>query len=197
MNKVLYALLAMLLCLGAEVQAQVSAKTAVCTACHGADGNSLAPSFPKLAGQHEKYLLKQMVDIKSGARNIAQMTGMLDAFNDDDLAEIAAFYAGQAPSRGVAKQELVELGESIYRAGSREKGVAACTGCHSPTGSGNGPAGFPMLSGQHAEYTAATLRAFRLGERHNDGDSRMMRDVAYRLSDQEIDAVASYISGLR
>jgi len=171
-------------------------KAVACGACHGADGNSLAPTFPKLAGQHEKYLLKQLHDIKSGARNIPTMAGQLDAMSGQDLADIAAYFAAQQASPGAAREELVALGETVYRAGIREKGVAACAGCHSPTGSGNGPAGFPALSGQHSDYIAVSLRAFRNDERTNDGDTRIMRDVASRLSDKEIDAVASYASGL-
>ena len=172
------------------------AKSVACAACHGADGNSLVPTFPKLAGQHESYLLKQLKDIKSGARSVPTMAGQLDAMSEQDLADIAAHFAAQAATQGVAKEELVELGESVYRAGIREKGVAACTACHSPTGAGNGPAKYPMLSGQHADYIAAQLRAFRNDERTNDGDTRIMRDVASRLSDRELDAVASYASGL-
>ena len=172
------------------------AKSVACGACHGADGNSLAPTFPKLAGQHESYLLKQLQDIKSGARSVPTMAGQLDAMSEQDLADMAAFYAVQPATPGVAKEELVELGESVYRAGIREKGVAACTACHSPTGAGNGPAKYPLLSGQHADYIATQLRAFRNDERTNDGDTRIMRDVASRLSDKELDAVASYASGL-
>ena len=172
------------------------ALSGACGACHGADGNSLAPTFPKLAGQHESYLLKQLKDIKSGARSVPTMAGQLDAMSEQDLADIAAFFAAQAATPGVAKEELVERGESVFRAGSREKGVAACAACHSPTGAGNGPARFPALSGQHADYIAAQLRAFRNDERTNDGDTRIMRDVASRLSDKELDAVSSYASGL-
>ena len=172
------------------------AKSVACAACHGADGNSLVPTFPKLAGHHESYLLKQLKDIKSGARSVPTMAGQLDAMSEQDLADIAAFYAAQAATQGMAKEALVELGEIVYRAGIREKGVAACTACHSPTGAGNGPAKYPMLSGQHADYIAAQLRAFRNDERTNDGDTRIMRDVASRLSDRELDAVASYASGL-
>jgi len=172
------------------------AKSVACGACHGADGNSLAPTFPKLAGQHESYLLKQLKDIKSGARSVPTMAGQLDAMSEQDLADMAAFYAVQPATPGVAKEELVELGESVYRAGIREKGVAACTACHSPTGAGNGPAKYPVLSGQHADYIATQLRAFRNDERTNDGDTRIMRDIASRLIDKQLDAVASYASGL-
>lgn len=170
--------------------------TAICGACHGADGNSLVPAFPKLAGQHASYLVKQMQDIQSGVRPVPEMTGMLDAMSGQDLENVAAFFASQTSSRGATKEGLVELGASIWRAGIREKGVAACSACHSPTGAGNGPAKYPMLSGQHADYIASALRKFRNDERTNDGDTRIMRDVAARLSDKELDAVASYASGL-
>ena len=171
-------------------------KTVACGASHGADGNSLVPSFPKLAGQHAGYLLKQMQDIKSGARPVPTMAGQLDAMSDQDLADIAAYFASQTPTRGATKEALVELGERVWRAGVREKGIAACAACHSPTGAGNGPAKYPALSGQHADYIAAALRAFRNDERTNDGDTRIMRDVAARLSDKELEAVSSYASGL-
>ena len=190
------------------------AKAAVCGACHGADGNSMVPMFPKLAGQNERYLVKQMQDIQCGAlsesqqkqrkctpRAVPQMAGMLNNSSEQDMADIAAYFASQTASVGQAKADLAEKGASIYRAGIREKGLAACTACHSPTGQGNAMAGFPALSGQHADYIASQLKAFRAaadGEpgRSNDGESKMMRDVAARLSDSEIEAVSSYISGL-
>jgi cytochrome c553 len=172
------------------------AKSVACGACHGADGNSPAPAFPKLAGQGEGYLLKQMKDIKSGARAVPTMAGQLDALGDQDLADIAAYFSSQARSPAAAKQELVALGEQVYRAGVRDKGIAACTACHSPQGKGNAPARFPSLSGQYPEYIAAQLKAFRNDERVNDGDTRIMRDVAARLSDRELEAVASYAAGL-
>ncbi len=177
-------------------------KAAVCSACHGADGNSAAPSFPKLAGQGEKYLVKQMNDIKNGARVVPTMAGQLDNMSKQDIADIAAYYAAQTGSVGQAKADLVALGERIYRAGNAEVGIAACTACHSPTGEGNAPAGFPKLGGQHADYIEAQLKAFRTGAeepekgRANDGDTRMMRDIVSRMSDLEIRAVSSYIQGL-
>jgi cytochrome c553 len=170
--------------------------TTLCVACHGADGNSLAGAFPSLAGQGAKYLIKQMKDIKTGVRPVAMMTGQLDNMSDQDLADIAAYFSGQSIKRGMAKQNLVALGEEIYRAGIKRKGIAACTACHAPTGSGNDAAGFPALSGQWPEYLVAQLKAFRVGDRHNDGDSRMMRDTALDMSDAEIEAVSSYIYGL-
>jgi len=171
-------------------------KAAMCAGCHGADGNSAVAAFPNLAGQNVKYLVKQMNDIKDGKRSVPAMTGLLNASSDQDMADIAAYFSSQFPSIGAANKDLVELGEKIYRAGSKESGVSACTACHSPTGKGNAMAGFPALSGPHADYIAAQLRAFREGERTNDGDSKMMRSVAFRLTNKELDAVASYISGL-
>lgn len=186
------------------------AKTAACAACHGADGNSAAPTFPKLAGQSEKYLFKQLNEInrkdKAGKiiRSIPTMMGQTEHLSQQDLADIAAYYAGQKMSGGAAKADRIALGAEIYRSGDKEKGLAACSGCHSPTGVGNAPAGFPKLGGQHADYIAAQLKAFRTGAddaenpaaRTNDGDTRIMRDIAYRLSDKEIDSVSSYASGL-
>ncbi|MCH8529954.1 MAG: cytochrome c4 [Saccharospirillum sp.] len=179
--------------------------TQTCVACHGADGNSAAGNFPKLAGQGERYTLKQLQDIKSGERVVVTMTGLLDNFDDQQLADIAAFYAAQEKTVGEADPELVALGEQLYRGGNPETGVPSCAACHSPTGAGNDLAGYPMLSGQHAEYTALQLNKFRLGYRAtensdnvrvNDGESRVMRTTAFRLKDFEIEALASYISGL-
>ena len=177
-------------------------KAATCAACHGADGNSAVPTFPKLAGQGEKYLLKQMQDIRDGARPVPTMAGQVDNMSDQDLADIAAFYAAQPRSGGQADPALLELGEKVYRSGVAERNVAACTACHSPTGKGNAPAGFPALAGQHAEYTAAQLRSYRKGYedetgRTNDGDTKIMRTTAFGLSDREIDAVSSYVAGLK
>jgi len=181
------------------------AKTAMCAGCHGADGNSPAASFPKLAGQGEKYLIKQLGDIKAGTRKVLEMTGMLNAFSDQDLADIAAFYASKPIQMAGAKEENLERGESLYRGGNMETGVPACTGCHSPSGQGNAPAGYPALGGQFSEYTAKQLRAFRTGAhepkneagRSNDGDTKVMRGVAAHMSDIEIEAVANFIAGLK
>lgn len=178
------------------------ALTATCAACHGADGNSPAPAFPKLAGLGEKYLYKQMKDIRDGARPVPTMVGQVDGKSDQELADMAAYYDSQARSGAQTDPALVELGEKIYRAGVAERKVAACTACHSPNGQGNAPAGFPALQGQHAEYIAAQLRAYRKGYedesgRTNDGDTRIMRSNAFGLSDMEIEAVASYASGLK
>lgn len=173
---------------------------AVCGACHGPDGNGMSP-FPKLAGQGEKYLYKQLVDVRDGARVIPTMAGQLDGKSNQELADIAAFYAAQPRTLGNTDPELVELGQQIYRAGVASRGVAACSACHSPTGQGNAPAGYPALSGQHAQYIADQLRAYRQGYedpagRTNDGDTKIMRSIAFGLSDKEIEAVASYAAGL-
>ncbi|MCK7598131.1 c-type cytochrome [Microbulbifer sp. CAU 1566] len=183
------------------------AKAAACAACHGADGNSPAPTFPKIAGLGEKYLLKQIHDIKSGARVVPEMTGQLDNMSDQDMADIAAYFAAQniqisgseAFSVMLNNGDNVDglaLGRKIFRAGNSSTGVPACMGCHSPSGQGNAPAGYPRLSGQYAEYVEKQLKAFRSGARANDGDNRVMRSVAKQLSDAEIKALANYVAGV-
>ena len=171
--------------------------TATCVACHAGDGNSMVGTFPNIAGQHESYLLKQMREMKAGERDVGLMVGILDTLSDQDLQDLAAYYATKDPGVGAADPELAEAGEAIYRAGIPRKGIAACSACHLPAGNGNGPAVFPALSGQWTEYTEAQLKHFRSGARANDGDSQMMRLVARDMSDDEIAAVASYIRGLR
>lgn len=171
-------------------------KAAVCAACHAADGNSTVPENPKLAGQNANYLVKQMLDIREGRREVAMMAGMLDNRSDEDIEDIAAFYAEQETTLEGADPDLVETGRQIYRSGIAELGVTACAACHSPTGAGNSQAGFPALGGQHAAYIETQMRAFRSGERDNDGQATMMRTVSERLTDQEIEALASYLSGL-
>lgn len=181
---------------------QGKALAVTCGACHGADGNSEVPTFPKLAGLGEKYLMKQLMDIRDGARPIPTMVGQVDNMSDQQLADLAAFYAAQPRSGGQANPDLVALGKKIYLAGVADRNVAACAACHSPNGKGNAPAGFPGLAGQHADYIAAQLRAYRKGYedesgRTNDGETMIMRSNAFGLSDNEIDAVASYASGLK
>lgn len=200
MNKLLVSLL---LTLGVTGLAQAAgdaaagqAKTAVCGACHSPDGNSLAPNFPKLAGQGERYLLKQLNDIKSGNRQVVEMTGLLTNLSDQDLADIAAYYASQTGSIGQADPKLVERGEALFRGGNLEAGMPACTGCHSPNGAGNDLAGFPKLNGQHATYVAKQLTDFREGNRTNDGETMIMRSIAAKLSNKDIEALSSYIQGL-
>ena len=170
-------------------------KVAVCSGCHGADGNSMIPSFPKLAGQGEVYLVNQLKDIRDGARNVPQMMGILTGRTDQDLADMAAFYSTQKVTVGATNPDLLDLGRQIYRAGIAEKGVAACTACHSPTGAGNAQAGFPAAGGQHADYLISQLKAYRTETRTN-GQAKLMQQVAALLSDKEIEAVASYMQGL-
>ena len=174
------------------------AKAAVCGACHGPDGNSMAPNFPKLAGQGERYLTKQLHDIKDGKRVVLEMTGLLTNLSDQDLSDIAAYFASQKGSVGAADPKLVARGEELFRGGKLDQGMPACTGCHSPNGTGNAAAGFPHLGGQHAQYVTKQLTDFRKeeGGRANDGDAMTMRTIARKLSDEDIAAVSSYIQGL-
>lgn len=171
-------------------------KAGVCFGCHGVNGVSTNPAWPKLAGQHEKYIAKQLADFKAGkTRKDPIMSGQAAALSEQDMADLAAFFAKQKAAMGKADKAKVALGEKIYRGGNSSKGVAACMGCHTPNGKGNPAAGFPALSGQHATYTIKALKDFRSGARANDING-MMRNVAKKMSDKEIEAVASYISGL-
>jgi len=175
--------------------------TQVCAACHAADGNSAIPVNPSLAGQHPEYTYKQLMNFKPqggkpAERNNAVMAGMVANLSDDDLKNLAAYFAAQKIKPGVARDAaLVKQGEAIYRGGVAAKGVPACAACHAPNGAGM-PAQFPRLAGQHAEYTVGQLKAFRAGQRANDA-AQMMRGVAAKMSDQEIAAVSEYIAGLR
>lgn len=176
---------------GAQIAGQA------CAACHNADGNSPTAANPKLAGQHPEYLAKQLGDFKANkARKNAVMMGFAGGLSVEDMRNVAAYYATQKPKDGAARNaQAAKLGEKIYRGGIAEKGVAACAGCHGPAGAGI-PAQYPRISGQWAEYTKAQLVAFRSGERAND-PAGMMRGVAARMSDAEMDAVADYIAGLK
>jgi len=199
MNKLLIAILASVSIISvahaAGDAAKGQGKTAICGACHGADGNSAVGNFPKLAGQNESYLLKQLQDIKSGNRQVVEMTGLLTNLSDQDLEDIAAYFASKNIQIGAAKPDLVAAGEQIYRAGVASKGIAACTACHGPEGKGIATAGYPALGGQHAQYVETQLKNFRVGARNNDPQA-MMSTIAAKLSDKEIQAVASYIQGL-
>jgi cytochrome c553 len=195
-----------------------AAKVALCSACHGADGNSATPNFPKLAGQGEKYLLKQLSDIKawdketdpakkaSTGRSILEMTGILANLSAQDLADISAYYASQGMQLSGSKKmdvqinsgikvDALAMGAKTFRSGNLASGVPACTGCHAPDAKGNSAAGFPRLSGQHADYIEKQLTNFRAGDRKNDAEM-VMRTIAEKLSDAEIKAVANYIAGL-
>lgn len=168
----------------------------VCVACHGADGNSVITTNPKLAGQHEAYLLKQLKDFKSGARKNPVMSGMVATLTPEDMLNLAAYFSSQKNSGGKgADPKQVELGQKIYRGGVMKSGVPACAGCHSPNGAGI-PDQFPRLAGQHADYIATQLKAFRNEERAND-PAKMMREVSVKMTDKEIAAVAEYIAALK
>jgi len=174
------------------------AKSAICSACHGVDGNSAVPNWPKLAGQHENYLTRQVMLIKSGDRQVPEMLGIIPGLSDQDFKDLSAYFSAQEISGGVADQSKVVLGELIYRAGNAESGVPACMACHGPAGEGNPLAGYPALAGQHSVYTAKMLTGFRAGENwgEDDAPSHIMNGSATELSDEEIEAVASYIQGL-
>lgn len=191
------------LMLGISVNAQAgesAAKSAqqtvntVCAACHASDGNSVISLNPKLAGQHPEYLQKQLAEFKSGKRANAVMSGMASGLSDDEMKELALYFSSKPIALGKAKSNGVgSLGEKIYRAGNAATNVPACAACHSPNGAGL-PKQFPRLSGQHADYTLAQLKAFRSGERAN---APMMMAIAAKMSDAEMAAVADYIQGLR
>jgi cytochrome c553 len=170
-------------------------KSAACAACHGADGNSTNPDWPKLAGQNENYIAKQLMDFKEGRRVNALMSGPVAALSKQDMEDLAAYFASQTGTPNSAEATQLELGELIYRGGNMETGVAACMGCHSPAGAGNPAAAFPMLSGQHSKYTSTQLRHFRDNVRANDKAS-MMRTVARKMTVEEIEAVSQYMAGL-
>ena len=171
-------------------------KAALCTSCHGPAGNSVNPEWPKLAGQHAAYTAKQVRDFMAGAtRSNALMAPMIAGLSDQDIEDIAAYYALQSSTGGFVSEELHALGERIYRGGNMESGVPACIACHGPRGTGNGPAGFPRLAGQHAVYTAKQLEDWRIGDRAND-PSGMMADAVRYLTPTEAMAVSEYIAGL-
>jgi len=171
------------------------AKVMVCLACHGPNGNALVPTWPKLAGQHAQYIYKQLMDFKRGARENAQMNPQVIPLSKQDFRDIAAYYSVQQQTPGTKDLATAELGERIYRGGNPTTGVAPCTGCHGPAGAGLGTAKFPRVAGQHAQYLDSTLKGFRTGARANDPNG-MMRDVAGRMSDEEIAAVSRFIQGL-
>jgi len=167
--------------------------TQVCAACHSADGSRGLPANPILQGQHPEYLVKQLHDFKSGLRNNAIMKGFAATLSDQDMRDVAAFYASKTAKEGFAKdKDLVSLGERIYRGGIQDRHIAACAGCHSPNGAGI-PVQYPRLGGQHGEYSEAQLIAFRSGLRAN---SPQMAGVAAKLNDREIKALADYMAGL-
>ncbi len=170
---------------------------AVCAGCHGQGGaKPVMGVYPKLSGLGEKYLYRQLVAIKSKERNIPEMTGILDNMSDQDLQDLAAYFDSQEMVVSQADPDLVDQGSALYRGGNMATGVPACAGCHNPQGNGNAPAGYPALGGQNAEYLVKQLKAYRDGDRNNGANAAIMMDVAAKLTDAEIEAVSSYISGL-
>ena len=167
-----------------------------CVGCHMTDGNSVVDQFPKIAGQHEQYIIKQLQEFKTMVRKNDLMFGMSAALTEEDMANLAAFLSTQVATASPADETKVSLGQDIYRGGNMTTGVPACMGCHGPSGKGNPMANYPALVGQFPAYTASQLKAFRAGERSNDAN-KMMRSVAARMSDAEIDAVANYIASMK
>jgi cytochrome c553 len=179
----------------------VANMVAACAACHGADGNSISPDWPKLAGQNQRYLYDQLNYFKNGERENVLMSSvvpLLMAYSDQDLLNISAYYASQTQTNGQAEDnaELLALGEALYRSGNMKKAIPACTACHSVNGAGNALAGFPSVAGQQKAYLASTLKAYRSGEREAGDYALVMQAVSKNLSDDEIDALANYMHGL-
>ena len=167
----------------------------VCAACHGDNGISLNPEWPNLAGQHYSYLVKQLRDYQQGKRKSAVMAPLVANLSAEDIKNIATFYSQLPLAQGKTQQQYLARGQQLYRGGDFNKHITACIACHGPDGKGNGPAGFPVLSGQHAAYNAQQLQAFKNGDRNNDLYG-IMRDISSRMSDEDMQAVASYTEGL-
>jgi cytochrome c553 len=173
-------------------------RSVTCAACHGPAGNSVNPAWPSIAGQNAPYILKQLQAFKAGSRSDPLMTGQAMILSDQDMHDLAVYYSSQAPApKTVAAAGTVNKGAAMYRGGDAENSVPACLACHGPTGRGNPAAAYPMLKGQYAIYTATQLRNYANGQRKSDGPTKVMRDVAARLDEDDIVAVASYIQGLK
>ena len=194
--------LVLLGCLGASAALAAGSaekgesKATACTACHGPNGNSANPEWPVLAGQHEQYIHKQLQAFKSGTRKNPLMTPMAMSLSDDDMADLGAYFSSQKPAGKETDAAKLQLGQRVYRSGDPKTGAPACASCHGPLGAGNPPAAYPQLRGQYATYVAAQLRAYRANTRQTD-PNQVMRSVAGTMSDEQIDAVASYVQGLR
>lgn len=175
------------------------AKAAVCAACHTVDGNSVDPLYPKIAGQHADYIAQQLALFKSGKRMNPIMLGITATLTEQDMLDLAAYFATQEPSPGLADEVLVTVGQQIYRSGDAKRGIPACMACHGPTGRGNPASGYPAIANQHAQYSADLLRRFRGGAVYGeeaDAKAKIMSQVAVSLTDAEIEALASYLQGL-
>ena len=171
-------------------------KSVQCAACHGVDGNSLNPEWPSLAGQNADYLVRMLKAFKSGDRSNVLMNSQAVALGDQDMLDLGAYFASRPRQLKTADPKVVAAGERLYRGGNKDTGVSACIACHGPEGSGNGPAAYPAIAGQQATYVAAQIKAYRAGQRTSDLN-QVMRNNTARLTDAEIDAVSSYIQGLR
>jgi len=179
----------------ADPKAGEAKANTICIACHGPQGNSINPVWPKLAGQHGEYIMKQLMDFKAGHRQNVLMSAQAAPLTDEDIRNVAAYFSTQNQSGGTADPALAADGERLYRGGNPETGIPACIGCHGPAGLGVGLAKFPRISGQHADYIKQTLGYFRDGERANDRNG-MMRGVAARMTNKDIAALSQYIQGL-
>jgi cytochrome c553 len=211
LNEIKMKNIGMLICLflgfsaGALAQSNADngkAKSITCGACHGVDGNSAISMNPKLAGQHAKYLIKQLTEFKLASqtggkegRNNAVMNGMSAALSEQDILDLAAYYSGQEAKPGEASPENIEQGRKLYVGGDIERGITACVACHGPSGDGTSLSGFPDISGQHSAYIATQLKSFRSGERANSLNG-MMADIAKRMTDKDIEVISNYVAGL-
>ncbi len=176
--------------------ARAKAKSGVCAACHGPDGNSANPEWPKLAGQHSQYIVAQLQAYKNGSRPNPIMAGQVAALTEQDMHDLGAFFAAQASKPGVANPDTAAAAEALYRGGRAADGITACSACHGPQGLGNAAAAYPRISGQHAPYSTAQLRAYRDNQRSGTASAQMMSKVAENLTDADIEALSSYLSGL-
>jgi cytochrome c553 len=198
MKKILFAVLffGTTVVYAAETPQTELKKTALCASCHGQRGISNNPQWPNLAGQHAGYLSKQLHDFKKGTtRQAVTMAAIIANLSDNEIAELADFYAKQTPMTGATPEKYLKRGEQLYRGGDFAKHLAACIACHGPKGLGNAQANFPAVSGQHATYTLQQLRLFKAQKRENDCNS-IMRDISARMSEEDMEAVAYYIQGL-
>jgi cytochrome c553 len=199
MNKLLVAIIAALSFMNiAQAQGDIDAgktKSAVCAACHGPDGNSPSDLYPKIAGQHSSYLVKQLQEFKSGERENAIMLGMVTALSEQDMEDLAAYYASQTSTPETVSEEVAKAGKNFYMGGDKERAIPGCTACHGPRGNGLALAKFPKISGQHPAYIKSQLIGFRDNLRHNSPNN-MMSDISGKLTDEDIDLLSKYISAL-
>ena len=173
-------------------------KAVTCSACHGANGNSMTPLWPNIAGQSAKYIAEQLQAFKSGLRQNALMSSQAMLLSDTDMADLAVYYESRpAAAQAIADPDLLARGQSLYRGGDAEEGIPACIACHGPTGRGNPAVPYPALNGQHAAYTAKTLADYASGARKSDGLTKIMRHISERLNAEDIQALASYVQGLK